>query len=1101
MNDEQKTKEQLIAELAKLREESELVENATSTEISSNNSQPQGKEKYSYIFNNSPVGLLIYDKEGIVTDCNDAHLKMLGSTRDIVIGFNMLTSLKDEKMRKAIAAPLSGEHSYFEGEYVTATGGRSVYLKADLSPIINADNKIVGAIGIVEDITDRKRAEAALKESEERYRNFYLKTPAMLHSIDRLGRLLSVSDLWLSKLGYSRDEVIGRKSTDFLTEESKKYAEEVILPDFFETGRCDNVPYQFIKKNGEIIDILLSATAEKDMEGNVLRSIAILDDVTDKKRAEMAIIESQEKYRYLFDNTLIGVGISDIDCEIKEVNDAMCKIFGYTKEEFLSKDIRFIYADLDDREKLLSLLSKQSKVDNFVIRLKRKNNEIFWANLSIISIEFEGKQAFSTACIDITDQKRAENVQKMLINISEATAVSRDIADLIENIHHQLSNLIVVENFYVAIYDEKSDTYSFPYYKDEHDELDHYDGYTLKNSLTDYVRKTGKPILVDTDLDARLRESGEIILIGEPSPIWMGTPLKTDKGTVGVVVLQSYDNPNLYNEQDLELINSVAGNIALAVERKLAADKLKRREEELKNRNEFIETIMNNQNFGIAVHNTETNEVLYMNQAFEKVYGIKKENLKNLDDFFEQAYPDPDYRREIVDMIVPELLTGDPEKMRWENVPVHHSDGKTTYVTAANIPLPAQNMMISTAHDVTERVIAEQERRKFEEKFQQTQKLESLGILAGGIAHDFNNILMGILGNASMALMDLPENSPAQENLKNIELSAQRAADLTSQMLAYAGKGRFVIQPINVSKLINEIMHLIKASISKKAEIKLNMNEDIPFIKGDVNQIRQIIINLMTNASEALKDGEGIICVNSGVMKVDEDFDRTSFIGVDELIDQDYVYFEINDNGCGMDEDTKARIFDPFFSTKFTGRGLGLAAVVGIVRGHNGAIKVQSALKQGTTFTVIIPVTEFDAVKGAFDAKKDHSDSWKGSGVILLVDDEESVRKIAKRMLEKLGFSIILASEGNQAVEIFLDRKDEIDWIILDMKMLRMDGPQAFREILKLDADAKIILSSGYTESEAASIFEGEKPAAFLQKPYNLSKLQDKFKNLLKKNV
>ena len=198
------------------------------------------------------------------------------------------------------------------------------------------------------------------------------------------------------------------------------------------------------------------------------------------------------------------------------------------------------------------------------------------------------------------------------------------------------------------------------------------------------------------------------------------------------------------------------------------------------------------------------------------------------------------------------------------------------------------------------------------------------------------------------------------ENLKDIEMSAQRAADLTSQMLAYAGKGRYVIQAINISKLVNEMIHLLKATISKKAEVELDLNMEIPSIKGDVNQIRQIIINLMTNASEALEDKEGVITISTGVLEITPKFDNTSFIGREELTGKQFAYIEIRDTGSGMDEETKVKIFDPFFTTKFTGRGLGLAAVVGIVRGHNGAIKVESILGEGTAFTVIFPVVEYE---------------------------------------------------------------------------------------------------------------------------------------------
>lgn len=345
--------------------------------------------------------------------------------------------------------------------------------------------------------------------------------------------------------------------------------------------------------------------------------------------------------------------------------------------------------------------------------------------------------------------------------------------------------------------------------------------------------------------------------------------------------------------------------------------------------------------------------------------------------------------------------------------------------------------------------------------------------------------------------MDLPKYSPVLENLKDIEHSAKRAAELTNQMLAYSGKGRFVIQTINMTKLIEEMIHLVKSSVSKKAEIRLNLIEDLSLIEGDINQLRQVVMNMITNASEALGDEPGIIGISNGMIECDRKY-LDDFYFHEELTPGEYILIEFKDTGCGMDEDTISKIFDPFFTTKFTGRGLGLAAVLGIIRGHHGAIRVVSEPNIGTTFTILFPCTEMIVQKKVIEAE-DLVKEWEGEGTILLVDDEVSVRRIAQRMLERIGFNVIPAHDGMEAVEIFKEKKDEINAVLLDMKMPRMDGPQAFIEIRKIKRDAMVILSSGFTETEAESFFQGDAPIAFIQKPYSFDSIKSVFYEIFNK--
>ena len=392
--------------------------------------------------------------------------------------------------------------------------------------------------------------------------------------------------------------------------------------------------------------------------------------------------------------------------------------------------------------------------------------------------------------------------------------------------------------------------------------------------------------------------------------------------------------------------------------------------------------------------------------------------------------------------------------------------------------------------DVTERKRAEQQRLQIEHQIQQAQKLESLGVLAGGIAHDFNNILMAILGHADLAQLELTPMSPARRSLQEITKASRRAADLCRQMLAYSGRGKFVIETIVLGDLIEEMVHLLQTTISKKALLNLHFEKNLPAIRGDATQIRQILMNLVLNASEAIGERSGVITISTGAMECARDYLAGTYLD-EELAEGLYVWVQVSDTGCGMDKETQSRLFEPFFTTKFTGRGLGMAAVLGIVRGHKGALKVYSELGKGTTFKALFPaVTEESAVNGK-KAEEAGSD-WKGAGTILLVDDEQTIRALGKLMLEKLGFVVVTAEDGRQACEIYGRQKERINLVLLDMTMPHMNGEEAFRELRRINPAVKVVISSGYTESEIISRFAGKGVAGFVQKPYTLAVLRER---------
>lgn len=396
--------------------------------------------------------------------------------------------------------------------------------------------------------------------------------------------------------------------------------------------------------------------------------------------------------------------------------------------------------------------------------------------------------------------------------------------------------------------------------------------------------------------------------------------------------------------------------------------------------------------------------------------------------------------------------------------------------------------------DVTERRQAQLEKEKMQTKLLQMQKLESLGVLAGGIAHDFNNLLTSIMGNAGLALGSLEPDSPVRGAIERVIRASERAAELTGQMLAYAGKASFSIQPIDLSQHIRETVTLLTSAMSKNVSFQLALGENLPTVEVDRSQLQQLVMNLVMNGAEACGDGPGTVRISTGLVMVDEAYRKNLILG-EELASGLYVFLEVQDTGCGMDEETKVRIFDPFFTTKFTGRGLGLSAALGILRSHGGSLVVESAVEKGSTFRVLLPASS----KPAAVRQPKGQEDLAGQGLILVVDDEPLVLQVAQAVLERYGYQVITAKNGREGVDLFKQRAPEIDLVLLDMTMPELNGEEALTAMRDLRPGVLAILSSGYDEIEATNRFVGKDLAGFLQKPYTpdalLSKIKDALKN------
>jgi PAS domain S-box-containing protein len=498
---------------------------------------------------------------------------------------------------------------------------------------------------------------------------------------------------------------------------------------------------------------------------------------------------------------------------------------------------------------------------------------------------------------------------------------------------------------------------------------------------------------------------------------------------------------------------------------------------------------------GVWQWDLTTNQMQWSDNMYQ-IYGVAREEALTIETIQELVHPeDLDILKDAVSKALqhqpPEQIeyrlnrrNGTPHVLRTWSEASYDESGRLIRLHGAT-------------QDVTQRKLAEDDRLRSQQQLLLAQKRESLGVLAGGVAHEFNNLLMGILGNVELAQLELPDSSPIRADLDEIEQAAKRAADVSQQMLAFSGKGRVAAQAINLVNIVQGMRQLMRATISERIKLCYDLAPKLPAVEVDVAQIQQVIMSLTTNAVEAIGRGNGAITISVGAVELGETSHGELSIADDHsLVPGTYVFLEVSDNGTGMDQETRSKMFDPFFSTKFIGRGLGLAAVLGIVRSHGGAIGVESKTGQGTWVRALFPA-QSPAAEAAHEVKQPESREQRAAGTILVVDDERAVRAVVRRMLERIGLRVLTATDGDEAVELLRQHHSRVQGIILDLIMPRLSGEQAFRKLRKTRSDIPIIVSSGYSERESRQRCAGLDPAAFIQKPFQFSTLESTLRKVL----
>ena len=992
------------------------------------------------------------------------------------------------EMEPHVRAALAGEMIRYESNPV-GPDGRARWFDAQYIPRRGDDGAINGFFVLVFDITQNKNAEAALREGEARFRRLIEYAPEAIVLLDvATGRFIEVNPA---------AERLFKLPAKKLCE----FGPLVMSPPTQPDGRST------MEKGGEMIGRAIAGETpsfewiHRDAEGRDipcevrLLRIEIEDrpvvrgsitDITERKRIEGALRESEERFRKIFETNPHPMWVHDFDTlRFLAVNDAALENYGYSREEFLAMRSTEIRPE-EESARLITEAQAVSEGKHHigVWRHRKRDGTLIDVEVTAQPIEFGGRRAAVVVAQDITERRRSEarnagerGVLEMLASNAPLTTVLTRLARTYEDLYPgMLCSILLVDadgrRLRLAAAPSLPETFCRAA-----------DGIEIGPAAgscgtTAYTRR---PTLVADIATDPLWKNGRDLALSHGLRACWSMPVISSPGRVLGTFALYYREPRSPKREELAGIERGAHFASLAIERHALLRSLQESQARL-------ETLVSNLP-GMAYRCREDSQrmMTYVSDGCEALTGYRRDELEGAGAiaFGDLVHPgDRDWLREKRRTALEARLPSHNEyrlidrqgRERWVSdraSAVHAGDGTLLFIDGF-------------IQDITESRRAEIEREKLDRKMQETQKLESLGVLAGGIAHDFNNLLTSILGNASIAQIELPAGSSVQDCLEQITEASLRAADLCKQMLAYSGRGRFIVQKLDLGQLVEQTAQMLQISISKKAILRFHLEKGLPSIEADATQIRQVIMNLVINASEAIGDENGVIRLSTGLTRVDRQYLRGMLMDPD-LPEGEYVFLEVADTGSGMSPETIAKIFDPFFTTKFTGRGLGLAAVLGIVRGHQGALKVYSEMGKGTTFKLLFPAAS--GVSEAAEGRPSGFTEWRGEGTVLVVDDEEGMRSTVARMMQKLGFEPVLAADGRQALDIFRAGPDRFTLVLLDLTMPHLDGEQTFAELRRLRPDVRVVLMSGFNSQEALVRFSGKGLASFLQKPFTIESL------------
>lgn len=953
---------------------------------------------------------------------------------------------------------------------------------------------------IIRDITELRNNRENLAQSETLFRSIIDSAKDFIFIKDSALRYIKVNKAMAQLFDIPVSKMLWKTDRDLFSPDQAKKIEEVDRRALAGQIVEEN---QDIEIKGETRSLNLIIMPLRDSNGLIVGLYGIVRDVTNRVKIEKALRKSEELLHLVTDNMIDLVIYLDENLSIIFASPSVKQELGWEISEIAGKELTsLIHEENADRFTNTVKRAVNDSVTRFKMefRYKHKNGDTIWFE-SECSVFYEHNQfkGIIFGSRNIHKRKKTEeelkNRERILLGIAKTSQLllsGKDFSELMDEI--------------LAILGESTGADRVSIFENMEIEKT---GKTVTELKFEWVREaafarknTSSTVIIPDDLfstrwkslleDGRTLggKTGEFpkneraILFLQGIKSFLATPIIINGSLWGIICFDSVTTEKIWSKGEEAAMRVAADNIATALARKRSETEFRKSEEKFK-------SSIENAPLAIYILSLE-GKIIYGNKRSWQLFECKSRDVvgkktaghfwvdsgqfdkwlhslqrKNVVADYETKLSNYGRTREFLALV--------------SGVVINHMDSKA---------------VLAVHDDISEKKLALDQRLNLERQVQSSQKLESLGVLAGGIAHDFNNLLGVIMGYADLALTKLPKTDLVRADLEEIILASQRASDLCQQMLTYSGKVQMRIHQLDLLKLVKDTAALLKVSISKKVDLDFNLPGKIPLIEADASQIDQILLNLVINASESIECKSGTICISLNSIDCDKTYLNGLILGKG-LPEGKYICLRVSDTGKGIKREVLERMFEPFYTTKFSGRGLGLSVVMGIVKSHKGALDVKSIPGEGTAVSVFFPALS-KKIKKTKERRKTDNWKWKGKGAILLADDEQVVLEMCREMLEYLGFEVLLAANGQEAVEIFKKNRSSIKCNIIDLTMPNMDGEEVFKEIRKIEPDAKIIIASGYGEKQIQKKFKNKDLSAFIQKPFSIRVLRSALQKVLK---
>ena len=1030
-------------EIAALKRRIRELEKADDDRRQAEKALRESEERYRTLVEQANDIVFQTDARGHFTFVNPAALRISGYREEELVGRHFSALIRPDALdmvTRHFGLQYVKEISNTYLEYpIVKKDGQDLWLGQN-TQLLFQEGEAIAFQAVARDITERKRAEETLRESERKYRLLADNSTDVIWTMTLDGRFTYVSPSVKSLSGYTPEEVLEIPFHEYVVKSCvepamTELAAQLAKPPA-ERARSMTLEIQQYCKDGSVKDIEITACWLLDDDGNSVGVQGSTRDITDRKKIE-------EQYRLLIENSHDIIYTLSLDGIFTYVSPSWTELLGHHPEQVIGTSFQpLIHPDDLDvcLQALQGAVEKGERQAGVEYRIRHADGSWRWHTSNGVPLRDASGRivAFEGSCSDITERKRME----------EALRESEEQYRLVvENAEEAIS--IAQEGRHCFINRRAVEIIGRP--KEE----------ILSKPFLDFVQPDDRKMIAE-----RYRKR----MKGEHVPSVYTFRLLAGDGSIKLVEI--HVTPISWQGQPatLNFFNDIT-------DRKLAEDALRESETRYQ---AFFETT------GATMLIVEDDMTISLaNKRFEGLTGYRREEVEGNRKWTEFVEKE-DLEKMIVRHKVRRTNSDDVEKSY--EFRLRHRDGSVKHILLTVGLIPGTKQSVASLIDITEQRNADEERRRLEERLQHADKMEAIGTLAGGIAHDFNNLLMGIQGYASLTLLDLDPSHPHYERLKRIEEQVQSGTDLTRQLLGFARGGRYEVKPTDMNEIVKKTSSMFGRT-KKEIAIHRKYDRKLWSVEADRGQMEQIFMNLYVNAWQAMPGGGEIYMATENVL-----LDETK-AQLMSVFPGKNVKITITDTGTGMDAKTRERIFDPFFTTKAMGRGtgLGLAMVYGIVKGHGGMIHAESEPGHGSTFTILLPASEREVVTEA----KEAGTIKKGSETILLVDDEPMVAEVTGELLTSLGYRVYIAGSGQEAVAVYMTKRNEIDLVILDMIMPGLSGGETFDRLRTVDPEVKVLLSSGYSiDGEANTIME-RGCNGFLQKPFQLQKLSGKLREVL----